>query len=85
MSAALVSQTTQQHVLKDDLESLIYVLLWVALMCSETSNPEQAVLFLKTVLDQQPFGGLGPGILLESCIPCAVHLESFLVQYLDSW
>jgi hypothetical protein len=59
MSAALVSQTTQQHVLKDDLESSIYVLLWVALMCSETSNPDQAVLFLKTVLDQQPFGGLG--------------------------
>src|SRR5438270_31624 len=59
MFMGLVSQTTQQHVLKDDLESLIYVLLWMALMCLETSNPEQSVLFLKTVLDQQPFEGLG--------------------------
>lgn len=59
MSAALISQPTGQHGLKDDLESSIYVLLWVALMYSKTSNPEQAVLFVKTVLDQQPFGDVG--------------------------
>jgi hypothetical protein len=59
MSAALISQPAGQHRVKDNLESLIYVLLWVALMYSETSNPEQAVLFLKTVLDQQPFRNVG--------------------------
>ena len=59
MSAALVSQRVQQHGFKDDLESSIYVLLWIVLMCSETSNPVQASLFMKTVLGDMPFGNLG--------------------------
>jgi hypothetical protein len=60
MSAALISQPMGQHGLRDDLESAIYVLLWVALMYSETSDPDQAVLFVKTVLDQPPLGVVGP-------------------------
>jgi hypothetical protein len=60
MSAALISQLMGQHGLRDDLESTIYVLLWVALMYSETSDPDQAVLFVKTVLDQPPLGVVGP-------------------------
>ena len=59
MSAALVAQTTQQHGLRDDLESSIYVLLWVALTYSATSSPEHAVLFMKTVLEPPPVGQLG--------------------------
>ena len=60
MSTALISQPMGQHGLRDDLESSIYVLLWVALIYSETSNLNQAVLFVKTVLDQPPLGVVGP-------------------------
>lgn len=60
MSAALVCQTGQQHELKDDLESSIYVLLWVALMYSKTSDSMQAFLFITHVLNHnQPFGTVG--------------------------
>jgi hypothetical protein len=60
MSAALISELMGQHGVRDDLESSIYVLLWVASMYSETSNLEQVALFVKTVLNQLPLGGVGP-------------------------
>lgn len=59
MSAALVAHYGVPHGLRDDLESSIYVLLWVALMYSQTSNPIQASLFLQTVLDHAPCGDTG--------------------------
>ena len=42
---------------KDDLESTIYVLLWVAIMYSSCSNAAHAAGFLWTVLDPQPYSG----------------------------
>ena len=42
---------------KDDLESTIYVLLWVAIMYSSCSNAAHAAGFLRTVLDPQPYSG----------------------------
>ncbi len=48
-----------QHDLKNDLESSVYVLLWVALACSPVSNPNQAAMFLRNTLDHQPCGPTG--------------------------
>lgn len=59
MSAALISRNGIQHKLCDDLESSIYVLLWIALTFSEVSHPAQASMFLKSVLDSQPCGQHG--------------------------
>lgn len=54
MSAALVGWLTIQHNFKDDLESSIYVLLWVIIMYSEVSDRERSEAFLIQTLDSQP-------------------------------
>jgi hypothetical protein len=56
MSAKLVSNMGGQHDFKDDLESSLYVLLWVTLVYSECSNSEQVPSFLAGVLDPRPHG-----------------------------
>ena len=53
MSCKLISETVWQHDFRDDLESSIYILLWVMLMYSTCSRPDQVVPFLETVLDPQ--------------------------------
>jgi hypothetical protein len=47
---------------KDDLESSIYVLLWMTLMNSECSNRSHVASFLALVLDPQPHGSSDGGI-----------------------
>ena len=60
MSSALICNTTTHvHDFKDDLESSIYVLLWVALMYSEASDRDLVAAFLMNVLDRQPSGTTG--------------------------
>jgi hypothetical protein len=59
MSLKLTSQQKWYHNLRDNLESLIYVFLWVTLMYSECSNQKLVVLFMEGVLDSQPHGTRG--------------------------
>src|ERR1700678_4581090 len=59
MSARLIAQMVGSHDFRDDLESSIYVLLWVGLMYSECSNRAQVPSFMSTVLDPQPHGSTG--------------------------
>lgn len=47
------------HTLQDDLESSIYVLMWMTLMYSETSDKSQVPSFLSGVLDPKPYGPTG--------------------------
>ena len=57
MSSALICNMTEHvHNFKDDLESSVYVLLWVALMYSEPSERDLVAAFLMNVLDPQPSG-----------------------------
>lgn len=56
MSAALVGQMISQHTFMDDLESSIYILLWVVLVYSEISDFLQGRTFLVQTLDPQPCG-----------------------------
>jgi|ERR1700678_796235 hypothetical protein len=54
MSARLVAKMDGVHSLQDDLESAIYVLLWMILMYSETSDRDRVPTFLSGVLDPEP-------------------------------
>ena len=59
MSANLIAQMNGKHTthtLQDDLESSIYVLMWMTLMYSETSDKSQVPSFLSGVLDPKPYG-----------------------------
>jgi hypothetical protein len=47
------------HSFQDDLELIIYVLLWMILMYSETSDGDWVPTFLSDVLDPQPHGQSG--------------------------
>ena len=47
------------HDFKDDLESLIYVLLWMTLMYLDCSDPKHVPSFLEGVLDPQPHHNVG--------------------------
>jgi hypothetical protein len=59
MSASLISKLDVQHTFKDDLESSIYVLLWLVLTHSKVSLPDQVPGFLVGVLDPQPYASVG--------------------------
>jgi hypothetical protein len=62
LSANLIGQMNgvhTTHTLQDDLESSIYVLIWMTLMYSETSDKSQVPSFLSGVLDPKPFGPTG--------------------------
>jgi hypothetical protein len=61
MSAKLIGLISGSHThsLQDDLESSIYVLIWMTLMYSETSDASQVPSFLSGVLDPKPFGPIG--------------------------
>lgn len=68
MSSKLISQPIWQHDFRDDLESSIYVLLWVTLMYSSCSDAGHVVPFMEGVLDPQPHGtrgGLGKADFLQ--------------------
>ena len=68
MSSKLISQKIWQHDFRDDLESSIYVLLWVTLMYSSCSDVGQVALFMEGVLDPQPHetgSGLGKADCLQ--------------------
>jgi hypothetical protein len=54
MSCKLIASKDWLHDFTDDLESSIYVILWVMLMYSTCSDRHQAVVFLDGVLDPQP-------------------------------
>jgi hypothetical protein len=59
MSSRLINQPGVQHDFRDDLESSLYVLLWVVLMYSEVSDRDQVPLFLASVLDPQSYNNKG--------------------------
>jgi hypothetical protein len=65
MSARLIGimDGVQQHNFQDDLESSIYVLLWMTLMYSSCSDMFHVPHFLSHVLDPQPRGRDGLGSL----------------------
>ena len=69
MSARLIGNMEGPHVLADDLESLIYILLWMALMYSECSDITQVPSFMEHVIDPQPHhntGGYGKTDILQA-------------------
>ena len=55
MSAALVSAMFKPmtHTFVDDIESSLWVLMWIFLMYSSCSNKDQAILFLDNTLEPQ--------------------------------
>lgn len=59
MSAQLISQQGGAHEFVDDLESSIYVLLWVTLMYSGVSSSHQVPPFLASVLDPKCYKDTG--------------------------
>ena len=59
MSAKLIKEPGLEHNFVDDLESSLYVLLWVTLMYSEVSDRDQVPPFLASVLDPQPYNNKG--------------------------
>jgi hypothetical protein len=59
MSANLVHNPHAQHGFKDDLESSLYILLWVILMYSTVSDPTLVPDFMASVLDAKPYRGVG--------------------------
>ena len=64
MSSALINNPAAIHTFVDDLESTVYILLWMTLVFSSTdASPAQAKLFLNSVLDPHPIDGQGPGLL----------------------
>ena len=56
MSGSLIAYN-EPHNFKDDLESTIYILLWVALTYSKCSDSGKVAGFLNSVLDPQPRTG----------------------------
>jgi hypothetical protein len=62
MSARLIGlMDPGVHSILNDLESSIYVLLWMTLMYSKTSNYQVVPSFLSGVLDPQAHGWNGGG------------------------
>jgi hypothetical protein len=59
MSARLIGNMEGQHVLMDDLESSIYVLLWTALTFSECSDRAQVPSFMEHIINPQRHGNTG--------------------------
>lgn len=60
MSGALVYFKDAQHTVEDDLESVLYVLLWVAVIYSHSNlSPERRTLFINQTFDTPPIEGFG--------------------------
>jgi hypothetical protein len=60
MSAALVKTREALHTFVDDLESILYVILWLALMYSISSmDAPTLTAFIQSVLDTKQYGGTG--------------------------
>lgn len=60
MSAALVQDKNAPHTFVDDLESFLYVILWVSLMYSAHSIPSpDLTAFMQRVLDPDQYEGTG--------------------------
>jgi len=55
MSAGLVSHKKDWHDFQDDLESTLWVLLWITLMFSQVSNPDVVPTFLSNILNPRPY------------------------------
>lgn len=76
MSNALINDPAATHTFVDDLESTVYILMWMTLAYSSINEPTQAKLFLSNTLDPQPVqgqGGLAKSDFLKG--------RSFLNQY----
>ena len=70
MSAGLVSHKKDRHDFQDDLESTLWVLLWMTLMFSQVSNPDVMPTFLSNILNPWPYlnnGGTGKMEFLIGC------------------
>jgi hypothetical protein len=93
MSANLISQMNGDkttHTIEDDLESSIYVLMWMTLMYSETSDKGQVPSLLSGVLDPKPYGptgGFGKADFLKArtfleriAFPGRLHLHRLITQ-----
>jgi hypothetical protein len=60
MSAALVMNKAAPHTFVDDLESVLYVILWLVLMYSPSSmTVEQRTAFVQGILDPKQYSGTG--------------------------
>ncbi|KAN0120535.1 hypothetical protein V8E52_004362 [Russula decolorans] len=59
MSAKLIYDPGALHNFRDDLESLLYVVLWTTLIYSEVSNKSQVMPFVTSVLDPQSYENSG--------------------------
>lgn len=76
MSNALINNQTAPHTFVDDLESTVYILMWMTLVYSSINQPAQAKLFLSNTLDPQPVQGQGGLAKSDFLIG-----RSFLTQY----
>ena len=60
MSAALVMNNNAQHTFVDDLESVLYVIIWLVLMYSPNSmTVAQRTAFMQGILDPKQYSGMG--------------------------
>jgi hypothetical protein len=60
MSASLVMNNNAPHTFVDDLESVLYVIIWLVLMYSPNSmTVEQRTAFMQGVLDPKQYSGTG--------------------------
>ena len=60
MSASLVMNNEAPHTFVDDLESVLYVIIWLALMYSSSSmTVEQRTAFVQGILDPKQYSGTG--------------------------
>ena len=60
MSAALVMDNCATQTFVDDLESVLYVILWLVLMYSPSSmTVEQLTAFVHGILDPKQYSGMG--------------------------
>jgi hypothetical protein len=77
MSSALINNPATNHTFIDDLESTVYILLWMILVYSSTdASLTQAKLFLNNVLDPHPIDGQGGHVKTDFLLA-----RTFLTSY----
>lgn len=77
MSSALINNPATNHTFIDDLESTVYILLWMTLVYSSTdASLTQAKLFLNNVLDPHPIDGQGGHVKTDFLVA-----RTFLTSY----
>ena len=78
MSTALIKDNEASHTFVDDLELILYVILWLVLIYSPSSmDPPDLTTFVQTVLDPAQYKGTGSSCKADFLIGCSAlqHLR----------